>query len=146
MLYIRNQEHLNRVLEFAQKKGPKYVAWLNEALLRLHLWADTVEDGMEWNERFTPPEDTVWPAEGIPKSWVARAGDVVHTEIGYDGAAASFSWAAYKTINGERRMCINGGLIFHGEQEDWREDGMYIDPFSVELTREVDQNPWSIHT
>ena len=142
MLAIKNQEHFARVLAFAAKKGPQHMDWLTERLWQLHLFFDTAHD----NNR-EMPVDTTWPAEGIPLSWRGRVVGGVRVELHYDGAAASFYWLAYPNTDEQpARLMMNGGLIYHGDQTGWREDGQYTDPFSVELTRGPNDNPWSIHT
>jgi hypothetical protein len=137
MLVVKNQEHFDRVMAFARQHGPMHEAWLNAMLWRLHLWGDV--DGSDGLPDAPPP--TLW-VDGIPQQWAQYVKGRVRCELYYDFAAASFAWTSFV---GDRRD-YNGGLIYHGDQTGWREDGGHTDPFSVELTREPMQNPWSIHT
>lgn len=149
MLVIKNQNHLHRVLAFAKRKGPQHVLWLDEALWRLHLWADVSADLIQRHAGrpgFYPvPEYTVWPPSGIPETWKPGAAGNVLTEVGADWAPASFFWNAINPHTLASRM--NGGLIYHGDQRGWYEDDAdHVDPMSVTLTLDRHDNPWSMHS
>jgi hypothetical protein len=137
MLVVKNQAHFERVMRFAHANGPKYEAWLNAMLWRLHLWGDV--DGAEGLP--DAPPATSW-IDGVPVQWAQYVKGRVRCELYSDFACASFGWMSFV---GDRRD-YNGGLIYHGDQTGWRDDGGYTDPFSVELSRNLNDNPWSIHT
>jgi len=112
MLEIKNQQHYDRVVAFADKKGLR--AALDEQLTWLRKFADNEEKGL------------------------------CVVELGFDFAAASFSLLWKR--NGE--VWMNGALVYHGDQTGWREDGSYIEPFSVTLSdaSELKERPWQVHT
>jgi hypothetical protein len=143
MLIVKSSDHFRRVCAFAKAKGPLYEAWLWDRLWYLHTFADRGDKTPDSREGYGFSNCTCDDCL-LPPAWPDLVNRKVGVELMYDGAAASFYWIAKRLPGGETMM--NGGLIYHGDQTGWREDGQYTDPFSVELCRNPGDNVWSIHT
>jgi hypothetical protein len=143
MLIVKDQAHLDRVRAFARLKGPQYEQWLNQALWRLHIWADFNRDRID-DDNLQDILNAEWPATGIPDAWIPMACGEVQSHLHRDFAPASFGWDAFRA--GKDEPYYGGGLIYHGAQIGWDADDRYTDPLSVTLSNFENENPWSIHS
>jgi hypothetical protein len=73
-------------------------------------------------------------------------GEDIECELYTDFAPHSFLWANYRTVNGERKMVIAGGLIYSGPGVP---SNGSAPSFTVSLNSDAacgSKHQWSVHT
>lgn len=140
MLVVSNIEHMRKCLDFAARK--QQLPQLLERLWFLHTYACGVDSA-------AIPVLSEAELESFPACWQAVDASTTVCRLYVDFAPASFGF----TISKRGELWFGGGLIYHGNQAGWAladgseiPAGYGVETFSVELTRNATDNPWSVHT